>query len=540
MLSVTLRALASLALAAALAACSSLPARPPAPPTYAIADVAKTPIAVMAERALPGDTRSGFRLLPYGPNSLAVRTELAALATRSLDVQYFLLPGDNTGLTLMRALRDAAARGVRVRLLIDDLYTAGEDEVLLAMASLPNVEVRLFNPFPGGRGAWITRFLGSAWEFRRVDRRMHNKLFVADNAAAIAGGRNMADAYVMNAPGSNFVDMDVFAVGPVVRDLSSAFDSYWNSEIVFPIQTIASTRLTTDELRNELGSRMASALAPETADPDADGKLALIDGYPIAVPSDIAAMLSLHLELARHQLGPLLAANARVLVDPPEKKGRSNEKLDESPDSIGGTVTEGVVRWLLGARQSIKMISPYFVPSADGLGYLERARQGGVSVAVVTNSLASTDEPFAYAAYARNARQLLEMGVELYELSPSLSVKRRKLGLFGKRKGALHLKEAILDDAQVFLGSMNLDPRSAWLNTEIGLIIDSAEMAVQLNAMRDPESDYRLRLGPSGDVEWVGLDDRGQEAVFHRPPETSWWLRLKLRLLSPFVPQSEL
>lgn len=139
---------------------------------------------------------------------------------------------------MIRSLREAAARGVRVRLLVDDVYTSGEDDVLLAMTGLPTVEVRLFNPFPGGRGAWLTRFMASAWEFHRVDRRMHNKLFVADNAAAIAGGRNMADPYVMNAAGRNFIGMDVFAVGPVVRDFSSAFDLYWNSEMVFPVQSI--------------------------------------------------------------------------------------------------------------------------------------------------------------------------------------------------------------------------------------------------------------------------------------------------------------
>ena len=445
----------------------------------------------------------------------------------------------------MRALREAAARGVRVRLLVDDLYTSGEDDVLLAMARLPNVEVRLFNPFPGGRGAWLTRFLASAWDFDRVDRRMHNKLFVADNAAAIAGGRNMADAYVMNAPGSNFVDMDVFAVGPVVHDLSRAFDLYWNSTMVFPVQSLATTRLGEAELLARLDRRMAAAHPPETAEPDAEGHLIVPPDYPVSVPPDVAAMLKVHLELARHRLGPLLAAHARVLVDPPQKRGRRDERLeaeeDHTPADIGGTVTEGVIRWLLGARQSIRIVSPYFVPNAAGLDYLERARKGRVHVVVVTNSLASTDEPFAYAEYARHAPELLQMGVELYELSPSLSVKRRKLGLFGKRTGALHLKEAIRDDSQVFLGSMNLDPRSAWLNTEIGLIIESTEMAGQLAAMRDPESEYRLQLSGDGRrVEWVGLDGDGREAVYDAPPETSRWLRFKLWLLSPLVPAGEL
>ncbi len=539
------RIVPALVLASCVAACTSLPTRPALPDTHAVADYQETLISEMAERALPGDTRSGFRLLPYGPNALAARVELAALASKSLDVQYYLLRGDNTGLTLMRSLREAAARGVRVRLLVDDLYTSGEDDVLLAMARLPHVEVRLFNPFPGGRGAWITRFLASAWEFHRVDRRMHNKLFLADNAAAIAGGRNMADPYVMNATGSNFVDLDVFAVGPVVRDLSRAFDLYWNSAMVFPVQTIAWTKSSDAELLAELDRKMAAARPPETADPDADGHLAVSPDYPVSVPPDVATMLGLHLELARHALGPLLAANARVLVDPPEKRGPSGQAVvpddDESAPEIGGTVTEGVVRWLLGARQSVRMVSPYFVPNAQGLVHLKRAREGGVSVTILTNSLASTDEPFAYSHYARYTKELLELGVELYELSPSLSVKRRKLGLFGQRRGALHLKEAIRDDSQVFLGSMNLDPRSAWLNTEVGLIIDSTEMVTQLSGMRDPDSDYRLALSADGRrVEWVGLDGDGKQAVFDAPPETSRWLRFKLWLLSPLIPEGEL
>ena len=539
------RALASLALAALLAACSSLPARPPLPPTQAIADYAQTPLSTIAEQALPGDTRSGFRLLPYGPNSLAARIELAKLATRSLDVQYFLLLGDNTGLTMMRAMRDAAARGVRVRVLVDDLYTSGEDEDLLALASLPNVEVRLFNPFPGGRGAWLTRFMASAWEFRRVDRRMHNKLFVADNAAAIAGGRNMADAYVMNAEGSNFIDMDVLAIGPVVRDFSRAFDRYWNSELAYPAQSIASSPLGAAELQARLDRRIAAARPPDTADPDADGRLKLAPDYPESVTPEVAAMLSVHLELARRQLGPVLAANARVLVDPPEKRGQDGRLLeaesDDAPPDIGGTVTDSVLRWLLGARQSVRMVSPYFVPNPNGMVYLERARQAGLKVVVATNSLASTDEPFAYAEYSRHTKAMLAMGVELSELSPSLSVKRKKLGLFGKRTGALHLKEAIRDDSQVFIGSMNLDPRSAWLNTEIGVIIESTEMAHQLADLRDPASEYKLRLSADGRrVEWVGLDPEGRETVFDVPPETSRWLRFKLWLLAPLIPRSEL
>lgn len=532
------RPMLALGFAMLLAACSSLPPRVPSAPTSAIADYAQTPLAAMTRKVLPTDGRSGFQLQPYGPNSFATRIELTRLATRSLDVQYYLLQGDNTGRTLMRALRDAAARGVRVRLLVDDLYTAGEDDLLLGLASYPNVEVRLFNPFPGGRGSEITRFISSGLEFRRVNRRMHNKLFVADNVAAVAGGRNMADEYVMNAKGANFIDMDTFVAGPVVRDLSSEFDHYWNSEVVFPVQRIARTGLTRTQLQDNFEQQTASAKPPEASEIPADGRpLHPSDGEPALVAPDLVPMLNLPFELANHRLSPLLWAKARVLFDPLTK----TQGLNEKENSIKGTVTEGVIQWLKTADKDIKMVSPYFVPSEGSVNSLVGARKAGISVALVTNSLASTDEPWVYVGYWPHIKELLKADVKIVEISPSLSVKRHKLGIFGHRTGALHMKNAILDRKEVFLGSMNLDPRSAVLNTELGLIIESEEMARQLEGFADAGSSYALRLSANGqDVEWVELGDDGKQTVYDVPPETSAWQRWRLRLLAPFIPVQEL
>ncbi|MDP9604794.1 UNVERIFIED_ORG: putative cardiolipin synthase [Variovorax paradoxus] len=523
-----------------MGACSSLPPRVSERPVAAIADFRSTPLDAITRKVLPGneqaDDRSGFQLLPYGPTSFATRIELAKLATRSLDVQYYLLAADNTGRALMRELRDAAQRGVRVRLLVDDLYTTGEDELLLALASYPNVQVRLFNPFPGGRGSDLTRFISSGLEFGRINRRMHNKLFVADNVAAVAGGRNMADEYVMNASGSNFIDMDVFAAGPVVRQLSDEFDHYWNSEVVYPVGRIASSELTPGQLRQNFDRLTAAVKPPEAPRIPPDGRIANpVDGEPHSLPLEMLPMLNLPFELAEDRLSPLLWAHARVLFDPLTK----TEGLNERENSIKGTVTEGVIQWFRTSRSSIKMVSPYFVPSDAAVANLAQAQAAGIRIELVTNSLASTDEPWVYVGYWPHIHKLLQSGVAIYELSPTLSVKRGKLGIFGRRTGALHMKNGIVDRKQVFLGSMNLDPRSARLNTELGIIIDSPEMARQLDSFADAGSAYRLRLDATGrSIEWVEQDDDGKETAYDVPPETTAWQRLKLRLVAPFIPLS--
>ncbi|MBS0448026.1 MAG: phospholipase D family protein [Proteobacteria bacterium] len=520
---------------ALLQGCSSLPPQPQRPDTHAIADYAETPLARMMAGALPADGRSGFRLMPYGPNSLATRIELARLATRTLDVQYYHLAIDNTGLALMRALRDAAARGVRVRLLMDDLYTAGEDDMLLALASCPNIELRLFNPFPGSRNSSSGRFLASLFDIGRIDRRMHNKLFVADNAAAVAGGRNMADEYVDNASGSNFVDMDVIAAGPVVRDLSQAFDYYWNSDVVYPIQAIASSNLDPAQAQDLFERKSAAATPPKAADPNG--------GSP-ANPGEAVApffffMLDVPFELRAGRMSALEPANARVLFDPVTKTRGKNER----EGNLHGTVTEGVVRWLITARRNIRMVSPYFVPSDAAVQLLRDAHEHGVQVDVYTNSLASTDEPWVYVGYTNHLPAMLDAGVRVHELSPSLSVKRRRLGILGpKQTGALHAKVAIRDDDQIFVGSMNLDQRSAQLNTEMGIIIDSPSMVRQfVTGLLDAGSAYTVRKAADGSgLEWVETDDDGRQTLHRVPPETSAWLRFKLRLLTPFIPEKEL
>jgi putative cardiolipin synthase len=248
-------------------------------------------------------------------------------------------------------------------------------------------------------------------------------------------------------------------------------------------------------------------------------------------------MLDLPFALARQDIGTLIWAKASVLYDPLDKATGWNE----SRDSLAGTVTGGVIAWLHTARSDIKMVSPYFIPSPASAESLVQARSKGVSVTVVTNSLASTDVPWVYGAYSPYLKELLGAGVQVFELSPSLGVERARLGIFGDRSAALHMKSAIIDHAQVFLGSMNLDPRSALLNTELGLIIESPEMARRLDAFADADSWYRLRLNPADDrVQWIRDNADGTQTLFDVPPETTLWQRLELRLVGPFVPVSDL
>lgn len=534
------RILCALTLAVVLTGCASLPPRSlvTSDNSSAIGDYQQTRLATVTDNALAGDTRSGFRLMPFGPNAYAARIELAKLAERSLDVQYYLLKNDDAGYALLHQLRQAALRGVRVRLLIDDLYTSGQDDLLLGLASYPNVQVRLFNPFPNGRSSMAMRILSSAWDLRRVNRRMHNKLFIADNAAAVFGGRNIANEYVMNAPGSNFLDMDIFAAGPVVRDLSKSFDYYWNSDVVYPIEQIANSTRTVEQLRRDFDHITQNASPPIPVDMDRDSH-DFPSGFPPAntIPGDVARMINLPSELARNQLGDLLLANAHVLYDPVSKTAGRNEL----EDNIHGTVTEGVVHWFATAKEHIKTVSPYFVPTENSVKFLKKIRDSGVELELATNSLAAIDEPWAYFGYRRHLKELLEIGVHVRELSPTLSVTRHRYGIFGSRTGALHMKSATVDHSEVFVGSMNLDPRSAKLNTELGVIIESSEMAQQLERLSDAGSYYHLRLNPdSRQIEWLLYEDDGKTTVYDAPPEVSGWLLLKLDLLGPLVSENDL
>lgn len=508
----------------ALSACGSLPrVEQAAKHTEAIPLSTTTVLGRIASSYRPAPDQSGFRLMPLGKFSLDTRVQLAQRAQVSLDVQYYNLADDESGRWLLRALRDAAVRGVRVRLLIDDYYTSGADELFLSLAAHPNVEVRLFNPFCCAREqGQLTRFAVSIGDIGRLNHRMHNKLFVADGAMAVIGGRNVANEYFLrNTVGQNFIDVDAFVVGWVVPPLQGLFDRYWNADAVYPLEAFARTALTPVELRQKFEAWTGPELTPP----------------PPALPrTDILGYGPIAEDLDAGRLG-LIWGEAYVFADHPDKPfdGEAGGELEET------SVTYNVFEALRKAQKEVVISSPYLVPGKDGMALFQELRSRGVAVTAMTNSLGATDEPLVHIGYTAYRDRMLALGVDLYEVSGSRVKRNRRDNLFGSSLGRLHAKMAVVDRKVLFVGSMNLDPRSATINTELGAVISSPELAREMIRIIDIDrlqSAYRLRLSANGQwCEWLGIED-GKEVVLTEEPDSSFWQRLKLMLLRPLVPQS--
>ena len=500
------RFLAWLVVLALVGACASLPHDVERNPSRALGEFDETALGRRVQAVQPDPKLSGFRLLPSGDTAYQLRLTLIDEAVRTLDLQYYTVERDASTRALFVHLRRAAERGVRIRLLLDDLNTVTRDANLARFAKHPRIEVRLFNPFPAGRGAAASRFLFAAADLPRLTRRMHNKLFVADNALAITGGRNLGAAYFQSTGDINFADLDVLVGGAAVRELSRTFDRYWNSKLTYPIEALAS------------GSPPATPAesSPVGADPAAGG------------PIRARQPLNLH----------LVWASSRVVVDRPSKVAHPGPGRNP-------TVTDDVLTLIQNATQSVTLVSPYFVPSPELTGVLRELRSRSVTVRVLTNSLATTDMPAAQVAYAGHRLELLSMGVELYELRPTSGGGPGFLGSgsgSGSSKSTLHAKAALVDDRWLFVGSMNLDSRSALENTEVGVIIDSRELGAHLARIMkqgtDPSVSYALRLAPDGrTIQWV-THDSGREAVHTHDPEAGFWRSLLATLLYGAVPEA--
>ncbi|HTT12671.1 MAG TPA: phospholipase D family protein [Burkholderiaceae bacterium] len=508
-----------LLLSVALAGCAMLPARPTLPPTHAIADVAGSPLAHALDVSVPADKRwlSGLRLLPEGPTAFNARVALARNATYSLDVQYYYIAQDRTGFAFLRELRDAAMRGVRVRLIVDDLYAAGADDLLAGLAAYPNVEVRIFNPLPSRDGSFKTRLIFSLHEFERINHRMHNKVFIADNTFAVTGGRNIANEYFMRSEEANFVDLDVLSAGPVVRQLSALFDRYWNSEQVFPIERLVARQVPAEEARRRFDDIVRDAPA------DVEER-----------PNDVLGATPVRQQLeACHMV--LTWAPARAFADTPTKVAGLKE------EEKAHTVTAETLAIFAQAHESVAISSPYFIPGERGLEMIRAfgATQQNGRIILITNSLGATDEPLVHASYSRYRVDMLKAGVIIYEVSPTLPRRGNKLGNFGRSVAMLHAKAAAIDQRIVYIGSMNLDARSSRINTEIGMVIESPELAATLKRLstEDVKGDaYRLRLAAGGEnIEWLETGDDGKTIVHAEEPGSSFWLSFKLWLLAPFV-----
>jgi putative cardiolipin synthase len=507
-----------LAAAATLAGCAVLPDRPPLPPEAALPADAGTALARIAAASLPAAPAgpSGFRLLFDGKPSFNARIALIRRAERSVDLQVYHLGADETGRGLLRELRDAAARGVRVRLLVDDLYAGSHAALLAGLAAPPNAQVRLFNPLPARSGTLAQRMLGSLHEFGRVNRRMHNKLLVADGSFAIFGGRNVGDEYFMHDPRANFLDLDVLAAGPVVAELAAVFDGFWNSPHAHPAQAL-----------------VEPAAAP--ADARAAFDAAVQDGVTRLGERqrDWFGQPGLLGQLAAGRVS-LVGGSAWVWADAPDK-GRAGS-------AAGPTVAARTLALLASAREQALVMTPYFIPGRDGVRVLQTlTADGRVSVQLLTNSLGATDEPLAYAGYERYRLDLLRAGVRIFELSPTLARDSGRVAYFGATTGRLHTKAVAIDGRRLFVGSLNLDPRSAFVNTELGVVIDSPALAQQFASVfrrSVASSAFKLQLAGGGSrIEWVAVDWQGRETLHPDEPHDDPWLRLKLRLLQPFVPE---
>jgi cardiolipin synthase C len=513
-----LRASLAVLVSILLSACGALPMQVDRP-FSAQQSSADSPLARIAQDSSPAPTLTGFRLMPEGFYSLDARIQLARRAIYSLDVQYYLIQNDRTGRLLMRNLRDAALRGVRVRLLVDDLYTAGGDPMFRGLAAFPNVEVRLFNPFCCARQSIASKYMASIADFRRLNHRMHNKLFIADGVVAIMGGRNIADEYFTRSTTSNFVDMDVFIVGAVVRQFANIFDVYWNSPQAYPVEQIIDESADREEARRSFdhlvddGEQMRSLVLP---------------------PVDILGYRPISDDLDSGRLR-LVWGSAVAFADQPGKV------MATSPDMARSMSAQmSVMDRVVESKNEVVISSPYLIPGAMGMQAFGDLGKRNVKVTILTNSFAANDVPLAHIGYARYRVELLRTGADLYELSPTRIQHNEQLMLPGASLGRLHAKTAVIDQSTVYMGSVNLDPRSESTNTELGLFAKCPELAkevIRVINISKLQSSYRLRFAPDGQsLEWLATDDQG-EIVLSEEPEVTPFMRLRNMLLAPFVPE---
>lgn len=440
--------------------------------------------------------QSGFALIRRGRQAFTARVALADLAEKTLDVQYFLWERDATGRIFAEHLLRAADRGVRVRILVDDVNLEDRDDNLAALDAHPNIEIRIFNHFPHR----FSQVLGFITDFNRVNSRMHNKLVVLDNALAIVGGRNMSDHYFEVDPVFNFRDLDIAAAGPVVRDLSKVFDRFWNGEWSVPAAAMVHRPYTEEDLR---------LLAQRTRE-----QLAKVR-YPYPLREDLA---KLNAEFSTI-LDGFIWAPGRVVFDDPSSIHDSSVRVMQR--ALGNRLEQ--------LEKEILIEAAYFIPLARGVEIAKKLVARGVRVRVVTNSLASNDVLPAFAGYSISRKDLIRAGVEIHEVRWEPGPLRQKQILQGS-KTAVHTKTVVFDRKDVFIGSFNLDARSATINTEAGLYVESPVLAAQVVEYLDegagPEVSYRVLLDEHDELYWVAADD-GKPLRWDTDPLTTRWQRFK-------------
>jgi putative cardiolipin synthase len=452
---------------------------------------------------------SGFFPLRQGMDALGVRLRLAERAEKSIDLQYLLMKDDTAGAVMTNALLKAADRGVRVRFLIDDIFTTVPDRNFLLMNQHPNIEIRIFNPI-SRRGIPFFNFIGN---FNQANRRMHNKSFTVDNSISVVGGRNIADEYFELQTDVVFVDFDVLALGPSVADISKSFDEYWNHSRAVPIDQFTSSPEKEDleTIRAKIGDKLDNL-------------------YGTVYEKALNSQLLQDLISGRQSL---FAAPARVIADRPDKL---IHKIDEAHMLLAKDLRDVI----LNAKTEVILISPYYVPGKNGVQLVRDLVAKGVRVVIVTNSLASNNHIPVHSAYARYRKAVIKAGAELYEARANAARE-----LTGSKDGpevlTLHAKTYFIDQRKMFVGSLNLDPRSIEINAEMGLLIYSKALVESLlKGVNEHLATltYRVLEDDKGQLEWHGWINN-RDVIETKEPLTSWWRRFKAWFMK-IAPESQL
>ncbi len=486
-----------------LTGCATLPKDYPRTSTSAYPYYKTTKIGRLFEKEVakhPG--KSGFHLIPYGQEAFTVRIAMTEMAEKSLDLQYYLWHSDSSGTLLAHHIIKAADRGVKVRVLLDDVGLAGYDSIIAAMDAHPNIQIRIFNPF-ALRGLHVFNFIH---DFDRLNHRMHNKTFVMDNTVAIIGGRNIGDHYFAVSKESNFRDLDIAATGPVTRQISTVYDYFWNGNWSVPIAALAGRAYNQKDLVEvkQIISRKVAA-----------------SSFPYALDKEVGVLRSRLLSIRDN----FIWAKGQFIWDDPKVMSLNTEYQR-------GTMIEKLSERVKSLKKHLYFESAYFVPRDSGIAELKKLNERGVKVRILTNSLASNDVVPSHAGYAGYRKQLIKSGVELYELRPDAggdNVTNKKLLTTTNRSG-LHTKTMVFDDNAVFVGSFNLDPRSAVINTEGGLYIESPELAREVMVyMKDgvkTKNSYRVILDTKGELAWVTTIE-GKRIIYYSDPEVGVWKQFK-------------
>ena len=509
-----------------------------------------------------GPEASGFALLTGPQSAYGSRLALVQAAQQTLDLQYYAIHADASTERLLLGIINAARRGVRVRVLLDDFHSTGRNAQVMRLAFVPGIEMRMFNPLVGSRYSGLGRIWYAATDFQRAQQRMHNKLFLADNLVGVMGGRNLGDAYFGNAENSNFLDADLLAAGPIVQDLSRSFDSYWNNARAYPVQSLID-REELDAMRQSFADREASETTDDGTPPYGGPRPMPPDGEPRPdsrhPPSAEQRARAWDMQATNLRTMPLVWAQSVMLADKPSKiptvdsdgvtdplsvsKGTLASATSKIATIPADSVVQGLVNLIGYAQKDLLIVSPYFVPGSDMLAAFKAARSRGVRIRILTNSLSSNDAPVAHVGYARYREALLASGVELYELVSDSSTLRAALGIGSGSTAAassrvmLHSKLLVMDGQILVVGSMNLDQRSQLQNTEIAVLVRSRVLSAQTSE----QIERGLTMGAwhvvqeNGALRWKAPPKSDETDQTHEP-DTSLPLRLLLKLIAPLAP----